>query len=290
MLQYFVVLAQELNFGRAAARLLVAQPSLSYAIKKLEKELGVALLERDNRRVSLTEAGRAVLVEAEKTLKQAAHLVEVAEQFQAGIVGTMPIGFEATGAGQVGAMAQASFTKKYPNVRLVPRRFDWGEEADALREGTIDVAYLWLPANTAELELEVIAREVRMVGLPLSHPLTAKSSVRIMDIKDEPLMWTKKAPKAWVDWWAVNPRPDGSEPRWGPTNENVEEMLEQVASGRAVCIVPGSMATYYARPDLVWRPIEDIAPLEIAIGWRRGQLAPLVEAFVTVLREVTGQR
>lgn len=81
-----------------------------------------------------------------------------------------------------------------------------------------------------------------------------------MDLKDEPIMWTRRAPRLWVDWWAVNPRPDGSEPIWGPENENVEEMLEQVAEGAAICITPRSMATHYSRPDLVWVPIADIEP------------------------------
>jgi DNA-binding transcriptional LysR family regulator len=107
-----------------------------------------------------------------------------------------------------------------------------------------------------------------------------------MDVKDEPLMWTERAPREWVDWWAVNPRPDGSAPRWGPTNDNVEEMLEQVAEGTAICFAPSSMALYYARPGLVWVPLTDVEPLRVALAWADG--GPLVEAFAAIVRDLAG--
>ncbi len=289
-LQYFVVLAEELHFGRAAARLLLAQPSLSYALKELERELGVVLLKRDRRSVSLTEAGQAVLMEARRTLDQAERVRRVAEQFRARQTRMLRVGFEATGAGQIGTVAQARFTKQYPDVHVVPRRFDWGEEAEALRARSVDIAYVWLPAAMQGLQMEIIATEPRLVAMPHHHPLAGRTSVQIMGLADEPLMWTKKAPKAWVDWWAVNPRPDGEEPRWGPTNDNAEEMLEQVAAGLAICFAPASMSTYYARPDLVWRPIVDIEPLHIAIAWRANETNPLIESFVSTVREVAAER
>lgn len=290
VLQYFVVLAEELHFGRAAERLLLAQPSLSYAIKELERELGVVLLKRDRRTVSLTEAGNAVLIEAQRTLDQAERVRSVAEPFRTGQIAMLRVGFEATGAGQIGTVAQARFTRQHPDVRVVPRRFDWGEEAEALRTGAVDIAYVWLPAMMQGLQMEIIASEPRMVAMPHYHPLAARSCVRIMDLADEPLMWTKRASKAWVDWWAVNPRPDGSEPRWGPTNDNVEEMLEQVAAGQAICFASSSMSTYYARPDLIWRPIVDIEPLQIAIAWRADETNPIIASFVSIVRTVAAER
>jgi DNA-binding transcriptional LysR family regulator len=100
-------------------------------------------------------------------------------------------------------------------------------------------------------------------------------------------MWTERAPRDWVDWWAVNPRPDGSSPRWGPTNDNVEEMLEQVAEGAAICIASASMAQYYARPDLSWVPLTDIEPLQVALAWVDGADTPLVRGFAGVVRELS---
>jgi DNA-binding transcriptional LysR family regulator len=102
-------------------------------------------------------------------------------------------------------------------------------------------------------------------------------------------MWTRRAPRYWVDWWAVNPRPGGVEPVWGPENDNVEEMLERVAQGDAMCIGPASMARFYARPDLRWVPIEDIDPLRIALAWPERGGGPQVEAFAEVVREVAAE-
>lgn len=107
-----------------------------------------------------------------------------------------------------------------------------------------------------------------------------------MDLRDEPVMWTRKAPRSLVDWMAVNPRPDGSEPVWGPSNDNVEECLEQVAAGVAICISPASMAAYYSRPDLAWAPILDVEPLRIALGWIEEDETPLVGEFVRIVREL----
>nr|BBH87330.1 putative transcriptional regulator, LysR family protein [Thermosporothrix sp. COM3] len=285
VLHYFVVLAEELHFGRAASRLLVAQPSLSYAIKELEQDLGVTLFNRNRRGVALTRAGQAVLVEAKRTLAQAERVSIIARQFQAQQMHLLRIGFEATGAGTVGTAAQKRFVELHPEVRIVPKRFDWGAEAEALRSGLVDMAYVWLPSDMQGLQMEIIATEARFVAMAYTHPLASRTQLQIMDLAEEPLLWTKKAPKAWVDWWAVNPRPDNREPVWGPVNDNVEEMLEQVATNTAICIVPASMASYYGRPDLVWRPLIDVEPLHIAIAWRENETNELVQDFVSLCVE-----
>jgi len=288
-LRYFTVLAEELHFGRAAARLLVAQPSLSYAIKELERELGVGLFVREPRGVRLTEAGAEVLAEARRTLHQAERVAAVAARHRAGEVGALRVGFQATGAGAIGTLALARFARRHPAARVEPKRVDWGGEAAALREGRADVAFVWLPADGPGLHLDLLAVEPRVVGVARDHPLAGRAAVAIMDLAGEPLMWTRKAPRAWVDWWAVNPRPDGSEPLWGPTNDSVEEMLEQVAMGAGVCIAPASMATYYARPDVAWLPLSDVEPLRIALGWRADDASPLVQSFAAVVREVADE-
>ncbi|WP_309114202.1 LysR family substrate-binding domain-containing protein [Saccharothrix sp.] len=182
----------------------------------------------------------------------------------------------------------AEFSARHPEVVVEPKRFDWGGEVDALRDGVVDTAFVWLPADTSGLRTEVVALEHRLVGVAATHPLAARSAVTIADLRDEPLVWTRKAPRHWVDWWAVNPRPDGSEPVWGPENDNVEEMLDHVAAGAAVCIGPASMAAYYARPDLAWRPITDIPPLRIALARPVTCTNPLVTAFTEVVRELAG--
>jgi DNA-binding transcriptional LysR family regulator len=143
-----------------------------------------------------------------------------------------------------------------------------------------------LPADLTGLRSEPVASEPRYAGLAADHRLAGRQELSVLELNDEPIMWTRRAPRYWVDWWAVNPRPDGSEPCWGPENDNVEEMLEQVADGSAYCICPASMTTYYARPDLAWVPITDIDPLRIVLAWRERDGSPLVGAFAAVVREL----
>ncbi|WP_433473183.1 LysR family transcriptional regulator [Spirillospora sp. CA-142024] len=285
-LRYLIAIADEGNLGRAAATLYVSQPALSYALKNLEAELGVRLFDRHAGGVAPTPAGRDVIAEARRTVRQADRVAAVAERHRRGQTGVLRVGFEASGAGELTTRARAEFARTHPGVRVEPKRYDWGGEAAALHAGQVDVAFVWLPADLTGLHSEIVHTEPRVVGLPTDHPLATAAGVSIMDVKDEPLMWTERAPRAWVDWWAVNPRPDGSEPRWGPTNDNVEEMLEQVAEGTAICFAPSSMALYYTRPGLAWVPLTDVEPLRVALAWHGG--GALVQAFAAIVRDLAG--
>ncbi|MFD0688898.1 LysR family transcriptional regulator [Actinomadura fibrosa] len=285
-LRYLVAIADEGNLGRAAASLYVSQPALSYALRRLESELGVRLFDRHAGGVTATPAGADVIAEARRALRQADRVTAAAERHRRAETGVLRVGFEATGAGELTTRARAAFARAHPGVRVEPKRFDWGGETAALRDGLVDVAFVWLPADLDGLHAEVVHTEPRVVGLPSGHPLAGDGGVSILDVKDEPLLWTERAPRAWVDWWAVNPRPDGSEPKWGPTNDNVEEMLEQVAEGTAICFGPSSMAHYYTRPDLAWVPLTDVEPLRVALAWPRGADGPLVRSFAEIVRDL----
>jgi DNA-binding transcriptional LysR family regulator len=288
-LRYLVAVAEERHFGRAAARLFISQPSLSYAIKTLERELGVQLLDRSPRGVTVTEAGSDVVAQARRTVRAADKVTSAAEDHRRGQTGRLRIGFEATGAGELGTLARQRFTERFPRVRVDLQRFDWGGEADAVRRGEVDLAWVWLPCDETGLHLEVVATEPRFVGVSDRHRLADRDVVSIDDLAGEPLMRTALAPQFWVDWWAVNPRPDGSAVVWGPGNHSVEECFEQVADGVAACICPASMVAFYRRPDLAWIPITDIDPLRIALGRLRGHPSPTVEAFTHVVRELAAE-
>ncbi|GAA1331114.1 LysR family transcriptional regulator [Streptomyces sanglieri] len=285
-LHYLTVIADEENLGRAAQRLYVSQPALSYALKSLESEWGVRLFDRHAGGVSATDAGREIIAEALLTVRQSERVSAAAERHRRGETGVLRVGVEASGAGELTTRARAEFARRHPGVRVVPRRYDRGQEAAALREGLVDVAFVWLPNDLTGLRSELVHTEPRVVGLPSGHVLAGRDEVSVLDVGDEPLMWTERAPREWVDWWAVNPRPDGSSPRWGPTNDNVEEMLEQVAEGSAICFAPISMARYYARPDLTWVPLSDVEPLRTVLAWADGTDSSLVRGFARVVREL----
>lgn len=287
LLQYFIAVAEELNFTRASERLYISQPALSKQIQLMEKDLQVQLFDRSRQDVKLTPAGLALLPKARMLVEQWNSIQRDIRFIAAANAKTLRIGFEASGAGTLMTQARALFSKSHPDIKVEPKRFDWGGEVAALREGLVDVAFIWLPASVEGIQMEMIALEQRVVGLSLTHRLARLPFVSILDLNSEPIMWTRRADKIWVDWWAVNPRPDGSEPIWGPENDNVEEMLEQVASGTAICIAPVSMAVYYARPDIRWLPIRDIEPLKIAVGWlESSRRSPFVKDFIKVLKNI----
>jgi DNA-binding transcriptional LysR family regulator len=288
-LRYFVAVAERLSFSRAALDLHLSQSALSEAVRKLEVELGVQLLERSSRRVSLTSGGETLLREARDVVAGFDAALAKTQEAARGRTGRLRVGFEAAGAGRLNTQARARFAQRFPHVRVEPRRFEWGGEIAGLRDGKCDIAFVWLPADSTGLHVETVAVEPRYAGLPAQHPLAARPELSILELNEEPIMWTRRAPPFWVDWWAVNPRPDGSEPVWGPENDNVEEMLEQVAEGAAYCIVPRSMTEFYNRPDLVWVPIVDIDPLRVALVWSRNGSSPLVEAFADVVRELAAE-
>jgi len=285
-LRYLVAIAREENLGRAASVLFVSQPALSYALRKLESELGVRLFDRHPGGVSPTAAGEEVVEEARRTLRQAERITAAAARHRDGAASVLRVGFEASGAGELTTRARAEFARRHPGVRVEPKRFDWGEEAAALRDGRADVSFVWLPADLDGLHSEIVHTEGRVVGLSVGHRLAGRPELSIMDVAAEPLMWTDRAPRTWVDWWAVNPRPDGSSPVWGPRNDNVEEMLESVADGAAICFAPSSMARYYARPDLVWVPLSDVEPLRVALAWAEEGAGAQVLGFAEVVREL----
>jgi DNA-binding transcriptional LysR family regulator len=285
VLRYFVAVAEHLSFTRAAEALFVTQPSLSRQIKQLESRLGTELFTRASSEIRLTAAGEVLLTAARRHLADwqlTSRLVRTAAAAEGNV---LRIGFVATGGGSLARRARSLFTERHADATIEPKRFDWGAEAQALRDGLADIAFVWLPADLSGLHAEIVATEQRWVAMNAAHPLARKEEVVIHDLRDAPLLWTRNAPADWVDWWAVNPRPDGSAPNWGPENDNVEEMLELVATTDAVCISPESMAKYYAHPDLVWRPIVDIEPLRIALAWPRDSTNPLVGAFVRIVRE-----
>jgi DNA-binding transcriptional LysR family regulator len=288
-LRYVIAVADELSFSRAAERLMTSQPVISRQIRQLENELRTPLFTRTSRSVALTPAGEAFVSRARDVLAHWEGTQRAARQAAAARAETLRVGFEATGAGRLTTRSRTVFAERHPGVTVEPKRFDWGGEVPALREGLVDVAFIWLPADLRGLQTEVVAQEPRVVGMSVDHRLADRGSVLVADLAGEPMPWARQAGREWVEWWGVVPRPDGSEPVWGPANDNVEELLEHVATGPYVCLSAQSMASYYQRPDLAWLPVTDAEPLRIALGWPEEAANPLVDAFVDVVRELAAQ-
>lgn len=285
-IESFVAVAEELSFTRAGERLKTSQPAISRQVQRLENDLGVHLFVRNSRDVQLTSAGVAFLEPARKLLLMWESAQLAAQAAAAQHTRVLRIGYEATGAGQLTTLSRSLFAARFPGVTVEPKRLDWAGEVEALRKGVVDVAFIWLPADLTGLVTEEVCSEPRVVGMAASHRLAGQSQVVLADLRGEPMPWARSAPQEWINWWAVSPRPDGSETVFGPPNDNVEELLEYVAAGPGICIVPKSIAEYYPRPGLVWLPLADADPLRIAIGWPQESRHPLIPEFAAVVREL----
>lgn len=275
-LRYFVAVAEELHFGRAAGRLYVAQPVLSRQIRKLEQELGTDLLERTSRNVALTLAGAQLLEEARSLLAASDATRRRMDDLVHGEA-SLTIGFF---LGDEFTSVLRAFSAQHPNVTIDLLRIYWHDQIEVLLAGRADVAFVHLPVDDRGLELLFVRSEPRVAVLPVSHPAARKGQISIVELADDPVIVQRGASPGWQAFHNVDPRPDGRQPRPGPAVDNLEEKLQHVATGRAISFVPASTAASIVHAGIAYVPVTDIPPIKICLAWKSGGRSPLVAAFV----------
>ncbi|MGA4952554.1 LysR family transcriptional regulator [Streptomyces lydicamycinicus] len=273
-LRYFVAVAEELHFGRAAQRLGIAQPPLSRAISQLERRLGAALLERSSRAVTLTEAGAVLLREARAALDA----VEAAERRtrRAALATTgrpgVVLATKAGASSELLAQLLAAYAAEPDAVTVDLLLCGIGEQERMLRDGRADVALLHLPFDTtAGFDTEELCTEGQVVILPAGHPLAGRAQVRTADVTELPDLPMPR--------W---PGRDGSYPDGpGPQARDHAQLFQLIALGRACWIAPESCRTQL-REDLAAVPVLDAPPVTTVIAWpphsRSRAVAGLVRA------------
>lgn len=187
-IRYFVVVAEELNFTRAAQRLHIAQPSLWSQVRKLELELGVDLLARKGRGIKLTDAGQVFLELSRKTLADAQYAVVSARQAAHGEIGRLTIGYVTSAEFEVFPQLVPAFRKKFPNIHLDFHDLKTAQILGALDRDELDVGIVWLPIPTADLDVKELTRHPLVLIAPAEHPLAAKANIAIKDLSKEPLI------------------------------------------------------------------------------------------------------
>ncbi|MGW0184715.1 LysR family transcriptional regulator [Streptomyces sp. NPDC003362] len=271
-LRYFIAVAEELHFGRAAGRLGMAQPPLSRAIRELERQLGVTLFERTTRQVQLTTAGKVLLRDARTALEAvtaAAHRARQAGSasprlriaLKADIDGgLLPQILDAYGADDASLPSE-----------LVLGGF--GEQPQALREGLADVGLVLSPFDERGLDSEPLLTEPVLVALAAADPLAARTRLRLDDLAGRKLPGGLPASHG----RAVEhtPRSGASRPA-----SNLSEIFSLVETGSAVFFAPVSVARRYPRPGIAYRPVSDLPDSTLAIAWPKDARSPAVAAFV----------
>ncbi|WP_051950536.1 LysR family transcriptional regulator [Actinacidiphila yeochonensis] len=263
-LEYFVAVAEELHFGRAAERLSIAQPALSKAIRRVESRLGVLLFVRTSRHVSLTSAGEALLRYGRHALDAVSAAAQGARR-AADSQARLRLVVKPGGDGNLLSGIIAAYAGR-PDARRVDILFGGAtDRADHVRDGRADVALLYVPFDDLTgLDHETLYVEGRVAILPRGHRLASRGELRMADLEPETL------PR----WKGV---PGSSGP--GPEIEDAAQMVQLIMLGRMVEVLPRSLVEPF-HPDLVYTPVVDARPSRLVVAWSRLDRRPLVASFV----------
>jgi DNA-binding transcriptional LysR family regulator len=290
-LRYFVAVAEELHFGRAAERLHMAQPPLSLQIQALERELGVRLFERTRRRVALTEAGRLFLAEANATLAQAGRAVTVAQRSARGEMGRIEIGF--TPGAPFNAFLPTiirRYRDSFPAVDLVLREVNTSQQIPALQEGKLDVGFVRPPLNlTAEnLRLITILHEPLVLAVQEEHPLARQRTIAIADLAGESfIMYPREVAANLYDLIVALCKKAGFNPRVVQEARQMATIISLVSAGLGLSLVPISLMQVHMH-GVVYRNLPEPPPtLALALAHRRNDGSATVREFVRLVRAET---
>ncbi|SDZ35008.1 transcriptional regulator, LysR family [Saccharopolyspora shandongensis] len=289
-LQAFVAVAEELNFRRAAVRLHMSQPPLSQQIKRLEHEVGVALLRRTTRQVELTAAGEAFLREARKTLQSAEAAPRLARQAAAGEIGVVRLGFSGQTSYRVMLLIVRKFRERYPNVRFdILSPLYGGELVDQINQQEVDAGLLRLPVPTEGLCVRELDQHPLAVALPDGHRLAGEWRVGLDDLRGESFISYPTNRGSVVNQLvqaACLQR--GYNPNFVQEAPDTHTILSLVGAGSGISLVPMT-AAHLKVPGVVLVPVHDAPSVPLALVWREGDRNPALAGLVGLLDEVVAE-
>jgi DNA-binding transcriptional LysR family regulator len=284
-LRYFVVVAEELNFSRAATRLHMAQPPLSVAIRQLERELGADLFARTSREVRLTEAGEVFLDGARRTLAEADRAVASAKRAAAGELGEIRLGFSWSARFETLPAIGRAFRERHPDVQLLSQEMWNAQMIGALDAGSIDAAISLCPERGARIESELIRREPVVAIVGAGHAAAGEGQVALRSLADEAfLLFPRELAPRLHDVLVGVCRGAGFEPRLRSESFHTGWDLDLFSAGSVVALAPASVAS--ALPDgLASAPLGNAAgELETRLLWREGDGSSALASFRAVAR------
>ncbi|MEU1972141.1 LysR family transcriptional regulator [Microbacterium sp. NPDC019599] len=289
VIRYFCVLAEELHFGRAAERLSITPPSLSQQISRLEQQLGVKLFDRSPRKVELTGHGRDLLPLARRVQDDHEQILAWARAVRRDQrTPLLRVGVVAAGAGALTTAAIAATMQAIPQARIEMRRLGFFDVAAELEAGRVDVVFAPSPmVLPPRIRVEPLWREPRVLVVPGDHALAQRESVTIVETNSEVFVAVAGGVPEVVNWWIVDPRPDGTRPRRGPTADSVDGLFELVAAGAGVNIAGQSASRQYRRDELAFVPITDIEPATIVLCSLSDSPNPMVRTFRETAQELS---
>lgn len=284
-LQYFVVLAEELHFSRAAQRLHISQPPLSVAIKQLEGQLNAQLFERSSKEVRLTAAGQHLLVQARDILERSRRAALDTRAVAQGMAGCLRLGFVGSSMYRGLPQALAQLHARHPQIRVDLHELNSAEQVAALQQGKIDLGLMHTSVTPAGLQACTLLQEPFMVCLPADHRLAPQAQVKVASLAQERLVLFSGAvsPEYFRSIHSLCLRA-GFEPELRHEVRHWLSVLSLVSSRQGVSIVPACLQRV-GMPGVVFRPLHaNYAHSEMQAMWRPEPCHPLVQALLEHLK------
>ena len=287
-LRYFVAVAEELHFGRAAARLHLATPSLSEQIARLEARLHTELFQRTPRGVLLTEAGAELLPLARAAVEAHNCVTDWAAGRRTALAGTVRVGAFAASAAPLRTTVLGALEAEHPGIRLVTRRKDLQLVLAGVRAGELDVGYVPepLPDPLPGLRTVTVAHHRRVLLVPAAHRLAGRAEVSIEETNGDVFLTLAGTTPAGDDRWLVDPRADGSSPGRGPVAADFDELLDLCAAGKGLCVAAEPAVSHYSRPGVRFVRLRDVPDARFALAWRTDERDAAVLAYVALVRRL----
>jgi DNA-binding transcriptional LysR family regulator len=283
-LRYFVAVAEERHFGRAAARLHMAQPPLSQQIRQLESELGLQLLRRTTRRVELTPAGEAYLVRARQIIAAVSSAAGEAKRVAAGLQGRLVIGCVGSATYSLLPHLVRRLREELPDVEVaVQGEMLAPDQVGALLDGRIDLGLLRPPVDEDALKLEVLRADRLIVAVPDGHRLAERRRLRLQDLAAEDFVIHAGGGRSVMhDTVLARCREAGFEPRIRHEVAETSTLVTFVAAGLGIAVVPEPVSELMV-PGVTYRPLTGQAPVELAAATRADDEAPQLKRALSVV-------
>jgi DNA-binding transcriptional LysR family regulator len=279
-LRYFLAVAEELHFTRAAERLYVAQPALSLQIRQLEEELGVKLFERLKHRVQLTPAGRVFAQRARFALEQTQKAAQEAALVGRGEAGSLSIGFVSSAVVSVLPQLLRRYSSEIPTVMIELLELDPSEQLEGLRNGTLDLGVIHALVETPDLKMATLAREELLAALPAGHPAAQKERVELAALAEETILVPKKHEFGGLHEIVIEAcHKAGFVPRKIQATRLLQTALCLLGGGLGVALVPASFRENVQIKGLAYRPLASQLTVDLVAVWLQGSQSLLLQKF-----------
>ncbi|HEY3560562.1 MAG TPA: LysR family transcriptional regulator [Kribbella sp.] len=286
-LECFLVLADELHFGRTAERLYLSQSRVSQLLQSLERRIGGQLFDRTSRRVALTALGKELLTSLRPAYAELERAVDNAREYATRVKGTLRIGFQGAASDEI-LRAVSAFQARNPNCLINVCELPLNDPFGGLRRRMVDAAVVLLPVAEDDLVVgPVFSRHPQTLAVPKGHRLAARTSIDAEELAGETLIaYSGPAPGYWRQAQAPTQTPAGALVHRGPEVATLQEGLSLIAAGRGAMLICEPTAANNHRADLCTVPVTGMPDSAFALVWRRGEDTPSIQAFADHLKVV----